>query len=523
MIMLRRPSLQPYPEVPLPQILRQAAERYPHKVAVIHEGRAVTFAELDEQADRCAAALAALGLGKGQTIALFLPNGIPFIVAYYGALRAGAIVSPLNPTYKAREVAYQVADARAVIIVVHPDLYPVVAEARGHLSLLREVIVTGEKPPEGACSLADLLESRPPRPPAVDWDAHEDVAVLPYTSGTVGLPKGVMLTHYNLTSNIRQFLAVSEADEGDVFLNHLPFYHIYGMNLMMSAALAAGATQVIMTRFDVETFFALVERHRPTRFFTVPPVLLALTNHPDLARHDLSSLEYVNSGAAPLPPEVAARFQEGTGVLVTQGYGLTETSPVTHSNPLDRVKVASIGIPVPDTEQRIVDVETGTRDLPPGEVGELVVRGPQVMKGYWKRPGETAQVLRDGWFHTGDIARLDEEGYCYIVDRKKEMIKYKGYGVGPAELEALLHEHPAVADAAVIGVPDPMVGEIPEAFVVLRTGVQTTAEELMHFVEERIAPYKKVRVIQFVESIPRSASGKILRRVLKEAAVSQNR
>jgi long-chain acyl-CoA synthetase len=327
-----------------------------------------------------------------------------------------------------------------------------------------------------------------------------------------------MLSHRNLVSNNIQCTSAGRITDRDVLLLFLPFYHIYG-TMLMGASVASGATMCIMERFDADTALALTARHRVTLFYAVPPVLLALTMRPDLPQHDLSSVRYIMSGAAPLPPELGRRMEALTGVRVLQGYGLTEASPITHMNPIDNpdlVRLDSVGWHVSDQEERIVDADDPSKELPAGEIGELLVRGPHVMQGYWNAPEETARALRDGWLHTGDIARKDEQGFVYIVDRKKEMIKYKGFGIAPAELEALLHEHPAIADCAVVPRKDADAGEIPCAFVVLRAGASVTATDVMQFVAGRVAGYKQVRAVEFITEIPKNPSGKILRRVLRE-------
>ncbi len=496
----------------MPALLHVAAQRHGPKPALIAGEQTVTSAQLDDLVARCAGTLAAMGIGKGATVGILLPNSVEFVVAYYGTLLAGARVCPMSPALREREVALQAAEVGLVALIVDAPLDPLADGVASRVPALRHILVVGGG--AGREFRSNVAAAAPLRDPP-SWHVKEEPAVLPFTSGTVGTPKAAMLTQYNLVCNILQFLSVSSSTDRDIFLNHLPFYHIYGMNLLMSAAIMAGATQVVMARFDAEAFFALVARWRPTRFFTVPPVLLALASHPEVGTRDLSTILYVNSGAAPLPLDVGRRFERMTGVMVTQGYGLTEASPVTHTNPLDRVKMESVGIPVPDTEQRIVAPDDPEREMPPGQVGELLVRGPQVMKGYWQRPTENAAVfIGDRWLRTGDLARIDDEGYAYIVDRVKEMIKYKGHGIAPVELESVLHEHPAVADCAVIGVPDIAAGEIPKAFVVRWPEASVTAEELLAHVEARVAPYKKIRAVEFTDQIPRSASGKILRRVL---------
>ena len=341
---------------------------------------------------------------------------------------------------------------------------------------------------------------------------------LPYSSGTTGLPKGVMLTQQNLVANNIQFMSSGRITEQDTLLIFLPFYHIYGI-MLLGGGLYAGATLVIMEAFDLERSLMLAQQYGVTLYYAVPPILVTLDNFARLTQYTLPHLRYIMVGAAPLAPDVAQRVQEKMQVPVLQGYGLTEASPVTHLNPVDqeRIKLDSVGVAVPNQEQKIVDLETGERELEAGEIGELCVKGPHIMKGYWKAPEETARVLRDGWLATGDIARMDRDGYVYIVDRKKEMIKYKGFSVAPAEVEAVLFQHAAVADCAVIGKPDVEAGEIPKALVILRPGEEVAPEALMEFVESRVAGYKKIREVEFVTSIPKTASGKVLRRVLIEA------
>lgn len=499
-----------YPEIPLYQDLERGAQKWPDKVALIHDGQTTTYAQLNEKADRFATALAALGVRKDDKVCLLLPNSPEFVISFFGALKAGGIPSAMNPAYKEREVTYQYEESDAVVLVTREDFYPVVAAADKDVAI--NAIVSGTNPIAGTHHFQALLNAHEPNPPRPGIDAKEDVAALPFTSGTTGYPKGVMLTHYNLNSNWRQFAAAGGVGYGDTLLLFLPLYHIYGA-MLMGGALMVGATLVLQERFHPQETLALLREYKPTLFYVVPPVLVLYNNLPEAKQTDWSSIRHVMSGAAPLSKEVALRFQDLAGVTVLQGYGTTEASPVTHCNPPNRVKADTVGPPVADTEQKVIDLKTG-KDLPLGEVGELLLRGPQVMKGYWKRPEENEIVLAGDWLHTGDVAKIDEDNYVTIVDRLKNMIKYKGFAIGPAELEDILFEHQAVADCAVIGIPDAESGEVPKAFVVKKK--EATAEELLAFVANKVAGYKQIRALEFIESIPKNPSGKILKRILIE-------
>jgi len=523
---LFRPPVD-FPDMPYDQLLRQAAERNPDRTAIIYHDLMLTYREVVSMVNCIANGLRGLGIGKGDRICLFTVNRPEYTITLNAAATLGAIVTPMNPAYREREVAYQLEDAEAKAILVHRDLLPLLQTVLSQHSLphLKHVIVTGGGMPESmpsAIPFAQLLRNSSPRCPAPVEISGDDLLALPYSSGTTGLPKGVMLTHRNLTTNHLQFMTASGINSSDVTLIFLPMYHIYGV-LLTGTFLAAGATQVLLERFDMQRVLQLCEKHGVTWFFAVPPIILGLANYPgDL--HELRTVKYLMSAAAPMPPELARKLHERLGITIVQGYGLTETSPDTHMSPSapSLMRLDNVGLLVHNTEQKVVDIETGDRELPPGEDGEILVRGPQIMKGYWKAPEENARALRNGWLHTGDIGHVDADGYTYIVDRKKEMIKYKAFSIAPAELEALLLEHPAVLEAAVIGIPDEEAGEVPKGFVVCRPGQQIIEEELIAFVNGRVAGYKKLHFIEFIDAIPKTASGKILRRELKERERARN-
>lgn len=517
---LRRPSLL-YPEVPVYQLLQKTVEHIPQKVAVIDPqgGRELTFGDIDRESDVLAGIFFHWGIKKGDRISFFMSNGWEYFVGFYAAMKVGAVVSPMNPTFREREVKNQVNDAESKILLVQKDLFPVVEKTLAELPTLDQIIITRGSGKESGrfFALMDLLEQPLGVPPfsSPRIKPKEDLAALPYSSGTSGLSKGVMITHFNLVANTLQSLNAVEVREDDIFISFLPFNHIYGLTYFLCGSICIGAKQVVMARFNAEECLRLMEKHRVTVIFGVQPALLAFLNLPHLDQYNLSSLRYIWIGAAPLAPAVSRLLHEKLGVPVARHYGLSEASPTTHANPPNRPKEGSVGIAVSDLKDRIMDWETGRKEMPVGEPGELAVRGPNVFRGYWKHPEDTKLALRHGWLYTGDIAKMDDEGYVYILDRKKEMIKYRGYQVAPAELEAVLMEHPAVRDCAVAGMPDKESGEIPKAFVVLHEGMTVEHEELMDFVAQRVAPYKKIREVAFIPEVPKNFSGKILRRVLK--------
>jgi len=535
------PATIKYPESPIPALLDETAARVGKAPATVFFGATMSYRTLQMLADRFAAGLRRLGLQPGTRVSLHLPNCPQFLIAYYGTLKAGGVVVPFNPLYVEREVGQQLVDSGAEVAVTLDMFFPRIAAVRQQTQV-REVIVTGihDYFPLHLRALYPIKARREghqvPLPRATDlhrWRSFlQDVspgpavrsdprtpAVLLYTGGTTGTPKGAVLTHRNLIANVLQTRAwhTKPLTGRESTLAVLPFFHSYGMTSVMNHAVSRGTRLLLLPRFQVDDVLRTINRYHPTLFPAVPTIYTALVNHPHIQRYDLRSITACISGAAPLPVELQSRFERITGGRLVEGYGLTEASPVTHTTPIFGVrKVGSIGIPIPDTDARIVDTETGTRTLAIGEVGELIIQGPQIMAGYWNKPDETAQTLRRGWLYTGDLAKMDHDGYFFIVDRKKEMIITGGMNVYPREVEEVLYAHPAVLEASAIGVIDAYRGEVVKAFVVLKSGAQATAEDLLEHCRPRLAPFKVPKAIEFRSQLPKSLVGKILRRVLAE-------
>ena len=536
------PSSLVYPPVPLQALLDDAAESHPDATATIFFNRKRTYRDISDAAWRFADGLRKLGVKKGDRVALVLPNTPQFVIAFYGALRAGAVVVPCNPLYTPPELQHQLADSGASVVVVLSRLYPVVKAARAGTKV-EHVVVTNikeEMPPvlrllftvarekkdghrqpfagdPGALSFREVLAA-----PAEPFDAGtspDDVAVLQYTGGTTGVSKGAMLSHRALVANTLQSRSwfTNLRDGRDTVMAVMPFFHVYGLTVVMSLAIQAAAAMILEPQFDLEHVLKDVQRHKPKLFSGAPRIYNAINNSPLAQKYDLRSIEACISGSAPLLVETHRRFVELTGANLVEGYGLTEAAPVTHCNPIfgeGKQKIGSIGVPFPDVESRIVDLEAGEKDCAPGESGELVLRGPQLMDGYYNRPDETAQTLRGGWLYTGDIATVDPDGYVSIVDRKKEMIIVSGFNVYPREVEEVLATHAAVMDAAAIGVPHPIKGEEVKAFVVLKPGASASADDLRAHCDRYLAPFKRPKEIEFRESLPKTLIGKTLRREL---------
>lgn len=521
-----RPSPAPYPTYPLQHILSATARRLPQKTAIIDGEYAYSYQQLDMYSSRFAAALAKLKIEKGDRVGLLAPNCVEFEIAFFGIIKAGAVVTTINSGYREREIAHQLDNSGAEVLVVHESLLKMAEAARDGAPALKRLVVI-EPTSRESNSFWGLIERSPAAPPPVAIEAKEDLAALPYSSGTTGLSKGVMLTHFNMTANLLQFMErpgeALQQTEDDVLLVHLPLFHIYGMQVLMNAVIASGGTQVMMRRFNMDEMLGLLSSHSITHLYTVPPVGIGLSMLPSLEGHDLSSMRAACLAAAPASEELQTRIQDVVGFPIFQAYGMTELSPVSNLDYIEpeRMTPGSVGPAIADTEERVVDLETGTKDVPIGEVGELLVRGPQVMKGYYNNEDATQETISDhGWLRTGDIVRMNEEGCVWILDRKKELIKYKAFQVPPAELEGLLLEHPAIADAAVVGKADVEAGEIPKAFVVARQGMEVSDEDVMDFVASRVATFKHVREVEFIDAIPKNPSGKILRRMLIEQEAS---
>jgi long-chain acyl-CoA synthetase len=540
-----------YPSIPLHVLLKRSAEKYPDRAALIYGAplggrymaKKITFRELDALVDRFAAALQKMGVKKGDRVALYLLNTPQYAIAYYGAARAGAIIVPCNPLYVARELEHQINDSGAETLIALTLLYPNVKAVRANTPLkrvimtnvkeyfptvLRTLFTLAREKKEGhflsiegekdTYWLQDLLASAPEKPAPVDIAGNDTVCLL-YTGGTTGVPKGAELTNRNLLANALQTQHWFKAKEGqETVLTALPLFHSYGMTTCLNFAMAAGASMILIPNpRDVHAIMLAVKNFKPTVFPGVPTMYVAFNNFPEVQSYGVDSIRACISGAAGLPVEVQQKFQELTGGKLVEGYGLSEASPVTHANPIyGQNKIGTIGTPFPDTVAKVMDLETGEKEMPVDEVGELAVSGPQVMKGYWNKPDETAMVLRGEWLYTGDMAKMDTDGYFQIVDRKKDMIISGGYNIYPRDVEEVLYEHPKVQEVVVAGIPDPYRGEMVKAYVVLKQDQTCTEEELIEFCRARLAKYKVPRAVEFRKELPKTMVGKVLRRLLVE-------
>jgi long-chain acyl-CoA synthetase len=513
-----RPEID-IPAMPYDHLLRAAAEKYPDRQAIIFNDQILTYSEVVSMVNRVANGLRGLGIGKGERICLFTPNCPEYVITLQAVATIGAVVIPINPAFKEREITYQLLDAEASTILIYHSLVPRLVSVLAQLPSLKHIIIVGsdsvpEEVPDAISYTQLLSQSSSKRPDPADVSV-DDVCILVYSSGTTGLPKGIMLSHHNLVANHLQCLACIGLHEVETTIVYLPLSHIYTIAITGNF-LAVGATLILTDGFELTKILGLCERYRITWFFATPPILRALADASDLS--SLRTVKYLMSSAGALPKLAARTLAERTDMFVVQGYGMTEASPIIHFPPIapHPIHLDSVGTLVPNTRQKIVDVETGTRELPLGEDGELIISGPQVMLGYWRAPEATAQVVRDGWLFTGDIGHIDVNGFLYLVDRKKEMINRNSYSVSPTELEGILLEHPAVQDAAVVGIPDDLLGESTKGFVVARKGMRVTDGQLLIFVNDQLSHYKKLDLVEFLDAIPKGSSGKTLRRDLKE-------
>ncbi|MCK1991770.1 long-chain-fatty-acid--CoA ligase [Peribacillus muralis] len=538
------PAVLSYEDKPLYSFLKESVEEFPDKVSIHFQGKELTYREVYESSLKFADYLKSIGLQKGERVAVMLPNCPQGVISFFGILMAGGVVVQTNPTYTERELEYQMKDSGAKMILVMDILFPRVTAVASRTNI-EHIIVTAikeylpfpkniiypfiQKKQYGIVVkvehagnhhlFTEIMKRNVHEEVAEPIDVNEDLALLQYTGGTTGFPKGVMLTHKNLLANTKMcnaWLYRNRRGEERI-LAILPFFHVYGMTTVLVLSVMEGNTMIIMPKFDVEATLKTIQKQKPTMFPGAPTMYIGLLNHPDIAKYDLSSINACISGSAPLPLEVQEQFEKMTGGKLVEGYGLSETSPVTHGNFIwdqPRVK-GSIGLPWPDTDSVILSLETG-EELPPNEIGEIAIKGPQVMKGYWNRPEETESTFKDGWLLTGDLGYMDEQGFFYVVERKKDTIIAGGFNIYPREVEEVLYEHEAIQEVVVAGVPDPYRGETVKAYVVLKKNARVTEAELNEFVRKSLASYKVPRSYEFREELPKTTIGKILRRVLIE-------
>ncbi|WP_458354748.1 long-chain-fatty-acid--CoA ligase [Peribacillus frigoritolerans] len=539
------PAVLSYEDKPLYSFLKESAEEFPDKVSIHFQGKELTFREVHESALKFAAYLKSIGLQKGERVAVMLPNCPQGVISFFGILMAGGVVVQTNPTYTERELEYQMKDSGAKMILAMDILFPRVSAVASRTDI-EHIIVTAIKEylpfpknliypfiqkkqygivinveHEGNHHLFSEIMKRKitEEVDTVPIDVNNDLALLQYTGGTTGFPKGVMLTHKNLLANTKMcnaWLYKNKRGEERI-LAILPFFHVYGMTTVLVLSVMEGNTMIIMPKFDVEATLKTIQKQKPTMFPGAPTMYIGLLNHPDIAKYDLSSINACISGSASLPLEVQEQFEKITGGKLVEGYGLSETSPVTHANFIwdqPRVK-GSVGLPWPDTDSAILSLETD-EELPPNEIGEIAIKGPQVMKGYWNRPDETEKTFKNGWLLTGDLGYMDEQGFFYVVERKKDTIIAGGFNIYPREVEEVLYEHEAIQEVVVAGIPDPYRGETVKAYVVLKKNARVTEEELNEFARKNLASYKVPRSYEFRDELPKTTIGKILRRVLIE-------
>ncbi|WP_285766733.1 long-chain fatty acid--CoA ligase [Peribacillus sp. SI8-4] len=511
------------PDFPMHKILQNACQSYPDNTAITFYNQKITYQELFLASQAFASSLQKKGVKKGDRAAIMLPNCPQYVIAYYGCLTAGAIITQINPMLVERELQHILQDSGAETIVVLDGLYPKVKTVQRHTSL-KNIIAVSLQPSQAAfspdTSFDAFMETGDGSIEPVLIDPEHDIAVLQYTGGTTGRSKGAMLTHRNILANVVQcyeFFKHELKVGSQRTLSIIPLFHVFGMTSAMNLSIYIAGDSIMLPRFEIDEVLETIKREQPTTFPGVPTMYVALTNHPKAEEYGMGSISLCNSGSAPMPVELLREFERKSGAMILEGYGLTEASPTTHCNPaFAQRKPGSVGIGVPSTEYKVMDLGDGTKEVAPGEMGELVVKGPQVMKGYWNMPEETAVTLRDGWLYTGDIAKVDEEGYLYIVDRKKDLIIASGYNIYPRDVEEVLYEHPAVREAVVIGVPDAYRGESVKAVLVLKDGKMASDREIIDYCRANLAAYKVPHYVEFREELPKTNVGKILRRALRE-------
>jgi long-chain acyl-CoA synthetase len=510
------------PNISMNDMFASSVKKYTTHTAVHFYGREFTYGELGKQAYAFASRLQDIGVKKGDRVAIMLPNCPQYVISYFGILRAGATVTQVNPMLVGKELQHILNDSNAETIIIYKPLLPVLNQILEQTSVKHIIQVSlGEQSAEDnlAIDFVQFIKQATKAPDPVEIDPREDVAVLQYTGGTTGRSKGAMLTHRNILANTIQcyeFFKDEITLGEDRYLTVIPLFHVFGMTAAMNLSIYTGALNILLPKFDLQEVLETIKKLQPTTFPGVPTMYVAINSHPEAEKYGIDSIRICNSGSAPMPLELMRSFENKTGAMILEGYGLSEASPVTHCNPMfAERKPGSIGIGLPGTEYKIVDLADGTKEVPIGENGELIIRGPQVMKGYWNMPEETANTLRDGWLYTGDIAKMDEDGYVYIIDRKKDLIIASGFNVYPRDVEEVIYEHPAIQEAVVVGVPDEYRGETVKAVVVLKEGQSCTEEELINYCRERMAAYKVPRMVEFRTELPKTNVGKILRRALR--------
>lgn len=538
------PSIN-YESVTMPEALERTARDFPDNISHIMMGKKISYARLNELVNRFAAALADLGIKKGDKVAIMLPNMPQTVIATYAVFRLGGVVVMHNPLYTERELEYQLNDSDSIMAICLDLLVPrikklqqttnvqtiIACHIRDYLPFpLKQLFPFVKKemhrktdPKEGVYDFLDLINKYDPNPPPMDI-GFDDLSTLLYTGGTTGLSKGVMLSHKNISVNVQQLRSwIFDAEEGkDVLIGIFPFFHSAGFTAIMNQAIYRALTVPLIPRPEPKVILDTVRKYKPDWFPCVPTIYVGIMGHPDFAKTDFSSVKGCVSGAAPLAMETIKEWESKVGATIVEVYGLSETSPLSHANPWrGKTKVGSVGVPVPDTDCKIVDIDTGTREMGIGESGEILLAGPQVTKGYYKKPDETALALKDGWFYTGDIGYMDDEGYLFIVDRKKDMIIAGGYNIYPRDIDEVLYEHPKIMEACAVGIPDAYRGETLKAFITPMPGETLTPEEVISFCKEKLAPYKVPKIIEFMDELPKSTVGKVLRRKLKEMEVEK--